>query len=47
MPDSYTGKQIIRAGENLINPEITADDEKFSFAMDVLSFWRFSHEEPP
>jgi ppGpp synthetase/RelA/SpoT-type nucleotidyltranferase len=45
MLQKYTGKQIIRAGEDLINPDITEDNEKFSFAMDVLSFWRFSHEE--
>lgn len=45
MSQEYTGKQVIRAGEDLINPNITEDNEKFSFAMDVLSFWRFSHEE--
>lgn len=46
MPKSYTGKQIIKAGEDLINPSFSEDHEKFSFAMDVLSFWRFSHEVP-
>jgi len=45
MSQKYTGKQIIRAGEDLINSNIKEDNKKFSFAMDVLSFWRFSHEE--
>lgn len=45
MPQTFTGKQIIRAGEELLDPNITENNEKFSFAMDVLSFWRFSHED--
>lgn len=46
MPKIYTGKQIIKAGEDLINLKVIEDEERFSLAMDVLSFWRFSHEEP-
>jgi len=46
MPKSFTGKQIIKAGEDLINPDFSEGHEKFLFAMDVLSFWRFSHEIP-
>ncbi len=46
MPKFYTGKQVIKAGEDLINIKVTNDEKKFSSAMDVLSFWRFSHEEP-
>lgn len=46
MPKNFTGKQIIKAGEDLINPDFSEGHEKFLFAMDVLSFWRFSHEIP-
>jgi ppGpp synthetase/RelA/SpoT-type nucleotidyltranferase len=42
----YSGKQIIKAGEYLIMDDAHSDLEKFNFAMDVLSFWRFSHEIP-
>lgn len=42
----YSGKQIIRAGEYLILEDAHKDQKLFSAAMDVLSFWRFSHEIP-
>ena len=38
----YTGKQIIKAGEQLIDTNISGSE--FEAAMDVLSYWRFSHE---
>jgi DNA topoisomerase VI subunit A len=46
MKDLYSGKEIIRAGEKFLNNEIFNDDEAFNNAMDVLSYWRFQHEEP-
>lgn len=42
MSAKYTGKQIIKAGEQLIDTNISASE--FEAAMDVLSYWRFSHE---
>jgi ppGpp synthetase/RelA/SpoT-type nucleotidyltranferase len=44
MDKKYSGKQVIRAGEMLIDDNI--DAEGFESAMDVLSYWRFSHEAP-
>lgn len=38
----YTGKQIIKAGEHLIDTKISKNE--FEAAMDALSYWRFSHE---
>ena len=47
MPRKYSGKQIIKAGEDLINVDaMNADPERFSEAMDILSYWRFSYEYP-
>jgi ppGpp synthetase/RelA/SpoT-type nucleotidyltranferase len=45
MPELYTGKQVVRAGEKLISREILVDDTVFEAAFDVLSYWRFNHEE--
>ena len=42
MNKKYTGKQIIKAGEMLLDYNI----EEFDSAMDILSYWRFSHEKP-
>ncbi|TYK66669.1 RelA/SpoT domain-containing protein [Colwellia echini] len=42
----YSGKQVIKAGEILIADDISEDMPKFSEMMDILSYWRFSHEEP-
>lgn len=42
MSKKYTGKQIIKAGEKLIDKNISTSE--FESAMDVLSYWRFSHE---
>lgn len=46
MEHKYTGKQVIKAGETLIQNPGPIDMADFSFAMDVLSYWRFSHEHP-
>lgn len=43
MSKNYSGKQVIKAGEKLIS---THTPEEFIHAMDVLSYWRFSHEYP-
>jgi ppGpp synthetase/RelA/SpoT-type nucleotidyltranferase len=42
----YSGKQVIKAGEKLLDNKILEDDEEFEAIMDVLSYWRFSHEIP-
>lgn len=42
MTINYTGKKISKAGEILIEKDISASE--FEDAMNVLSFWRFSHE---
>jgi ppGpp synthetase/RelA/SpoT-type nucleotidyltranferase len=42
----YTGKQVIKAGEKLLDDGIIDRHQEFEHAMDVLSYWRFSHEVP-
>ena len=38
----YSGKQVIKAGETLLSPNLGDNDPVlFSKSMDVLSFWRF------
>ena len=45
MSTKYTGKQIIKAGEDLIDSEVmNQDPDRFSDAMDIMSYWRFKHE---
>lgn len=46
MKQEFTGKSISRAGENLLDPDILKDKEKFSESMNILSAWRFSHTVP-
>jgi len=49
MSKKYSGKQVIKAGEKLlelINREELKDNKEFESAMDVLSYWRYSHESP-
>lgn len=47
MEKKYTGKQVSKAGEDLIDiARMLKDNEKFEAALDVLSYWRFSHEIP-
>jgi len=41
----FSGKQVIRAGEDLILPNIVEQPEAFTKAMNILSEWRFSHDE--
>ncbi|NML60710.1 RelA/SpoT domain-containing protein [Massilia sp. RP-1-19] len=43
----YSGKAIIKAGEKLLDADlINTDPAAYSEAMDILSYWRFSHEKP-
>ncbi|WP_435275092.1 hypothetical protein ACMAZF_17960 [Psychrobium sp. nBUS_13] len=42
----FSGKEVIRAGERLIDDNLSNDTEEFSRVMDVLSYWRFTHEMP-
>ncbi|MYN42182.1 (p)ppGpp synthetase [Duganella sp. FT109W] len=43
----YSGKQVIKAGEQLLIEDLkTSDPDTYFSAMDVLSYWRFSHEKP-
>jgi ppGpp synthetase/RelA/SpoT-type nucleotidyltranferase len=47
MGKKYTGKQVSKAGEDLLDIDrMLKDNEKFEAALDVLSYWRFSHEVP-
>ena len=48
MSKRYSGKQVIRAGEMFLDDKIfdAEKDDQFQHAMEVLSYWRFSHEEP-
>jgi len=41
----YSGKEIIRAGEELLDGDLIKRPNEYQNAMDVLSYWRFSHEE--
>lgn len=45
MAERYSGKQVIKAGEMLILDEILDDDKTFDQAFEILSYWRFSHED--
>lgn len=42
----YSGKDVIRAGEKLLDDAIFDDKEEFEKVMNVLSYWRFTHELP-
>ena len=43
----YSGKQVIRAGENLLDDKLqTSDPTCFDESMNILSYWRLSHEQP-
>lgn len=41
-----SGKSIDRAGDSLRKLESERDPDEFSQAMETLSYWRFSHEQP-
>jgi ppGpp synthetase/RelA/SpoT-type nucleotidyltranferase len=40
----YSGKQVIQAGERLLRKDILNDQNALNAALDVVSYWRFSHE---
>jgi ppGpp synthetase/RelA/SpoT-type nucleotidyltranferase len=42
----YSGKQVIRAGEQLLLDSVLNNRLEFEKAMDILSYWRFTHELP-
>jgi ppGpp synthetase/RelA/SpoT-type nucleotidyltranferase len=42
MPNTYSGNKVHKAGKHLIGDDKAAHDE----ALEVLSYWRFSHEKP-
>lgn len=46
MKEKYSGKDVIRAGEVLLNGYEESGAVKFYEAMDILSYWRFRHEAP-
>ena len=41
-----SGKSVIRAGKILADPSVDRNSTKFKSAMDISSYWRFSHEVP-
>ena len=41
----FSGNQVTKAGELFLNEDILNNDEMFLHAMDVLSFWRYSHNQ--
>lgn len=42
----FSGKQVTKAGEMLLAADTYDDEDKFNWAMSVLSYWRSSHEQP-
>jgi ppGpp synthetase/RelA/SpoT-type nucleotidyltranferase len=42
----YSGKRVIKAGEELKDLSDEQTDEEFRVTFDVLSYWRFGHEYP-
>lgn len=46
MAKKYSGKRIIKAGEELRDFSGKQTEEEFQETFDVLSYWRFSHEQP-
>ncbi|WP_333666600.1 RelA/SpoT domain-containing protein [Acinetobacter guillouiae] len=42
----FSKKDVVRAGEALINDDLTKDDEAFQHTMAVLTYWRNSHIVP-
>lgn len=45
---NISGKQVLRAGECLINPDtyLPGNEQNLNDAFGVLSYWRFSYEKP-
>lgn len=46
MPKIFSGVQVNRAGKTLRNYTGSRSDDSFTSAMEILSFWRFTHEIP-
>ncbi|MCI5166550.1 MAG: hypothetical protein D3903_10775 [Candidatus Electrothrix sp. GM3_4] len=47
MKQKYSGKQISKTGEALLDFETVLNDkEKFEQMMNVLSYWRSTHQIP-
>ena len=46
MSEKYTGKQVRRAGEILRDFNIPTETDEFQWGLEVLSYWRFTHETP-
>lgn len=46
MAKKYSGKRVIKAGEELKDFSRKYSDEEFQEMFDVLSYWRYSHEKP-
>lgn len=42
----FSKKDVIRAGKNLIDDNLTKDQEKFNHTMNILTYWRDSHLVP-
>lgn len=42
----YSGKQITHAGEKLLNEDVLKDPDELNKCMDILSYWRLTHESP-
>lgn len=43
---NFSKKEVVRAGEALINDSLTKDDVAFHHTMNVLTYWRNSHIVP-
>lgn len=43
---NFSKKEVVRAGEALINDSLTNDDAAFHHTMNVLTYWRNSHIVP-
>ena len=48
MSKKFSGKQVVKAGDQFLDDSIFKGDreDEFQQAMEVLSYWRFSHEKP-
>ena len=44
MKEKYSGKQVINAGEKFLSDDIFINKTQLNDALDILSYWRFSHE---
>lgn len=44
MIEKYSGKKVIKAGEQFLSDDIFSDETSLNTAINILSYWRFSHE---